>query len=66
MPGMDTAKMSEMLNIPVNQDGFLGADDLDAGVFVAGTAAGPGSIAATIAGAGNVALATMNYLGGSK
>ena len=66
MPGMDTAKISEMLNIPVNQDGFLGADDLDAGVFVAGTAAGPGSIAATIAGAGNVALATMNYLGGSK
>lgn len=66
MPGMDTAKISEMLNIPVNQDGFLGADDLDAGVFVAGTAGGPGSIAATIAGAGNVALATMNYLGGSK
>jgi len=66
MPGMDTAKISEILNIPVNQDGFLDIPAGDSGVFVAGTAGGPGSIAATIAGAGNVALATMNYLGGSK
>ncbi len=66
MPGMDTAKISEILNIPVNQDGFLGTAPENSGLFVAGTAGGPGSIAATIAGAGNVALATMNYLGGSK
>lgn len=66
MPGADTAKISEVLNIPVTEDGFLAGDTGDAGVFVAGTAGGPGSIAATIAGAGEVALATMNYLGGSK
>ena len=66
MPGKDTAKLSEVMKVPVTEDGFLAADTGDAGLFVAGTAAGPGSIAATIAGAGEVALATMNYLGGTK
>lgn len=66
MPGKDTALISETLNVPVNQDGFLETAGKDAGVFVAGTAKGPGSIAATIAGAGDAALTTLNYLGGTQ
>ena len=68
MPGKDTAKISEVSGIAVNQDGFLLQDTsaVDSGCFVAGTAGGPGSIAATMADAGKTAFEAMKYLGVMK
>ncbi len=64
MPNKDTGKISDIFNIPLNEDGFL--DDTaakDSGVFVTGTAAGPQGIADTIASSGKTAYDTMKYLG---
>ncbi len=63
MPGKDTAKISEITGIPMNQDGFLDNAVSNTGCFVAGTAGGPGSIAATMADAGKTAFEAMKYLG---
>ncbi len=65
-PGKDTASISEITGIPMNEDGFLDNSANGSGVFVAGTAGGPGSIAATIAGAGKTAFEAMTYLGVSR
>lgn len=65
-PGNDTAKISEITGLPVNEDGFLDNSVNDSGVFVAGTAGGPGSIAATMAGAGKTAFEALKYLGVTK
>ncbi|MEA1968634.1 MAG: FAD-dependent oxidoreductase [Thermodesulfobacteriota bacterium] len=62
MPGADTAGISEIFDIPVNEDGFLD-NKINQGVFVAGTAAGPGSIADTIADSGKRAYDVIQYLG---
>lgn len=71
MPGKDSGKISEITGIPLTQDGFLdntipcscGAGSSASGCFVAGTAGGPGSIAATMADAGKTAFEAMKYLG---
>jgi len=65
MPGQDTATTAKMFDIPVTEDGFLDSS-ADSGVFVAGTAGGPASIADTIAGSGKTAFEAMKYLGGIK
>lgn len=66
MPGKDTKKISEVSGIAVNQDGFLDTPSADTGCFIAGTAAGPGSIAATMADAGKTAFEALKYLGVMK
>ncbi len=64
MPSEDTDKISNIFNIPLNEDGFL--DDTAVGtpgIFVAGTASGPQGIADTITSSGKTAYETMKYLG---
>lgn len=65
MPGQDTGSLSEVFGIPTTIDGFLEGSGSD-GLFVAGTAAGPGSIASTMAGSGKIAFEAMKYLGVTK
>ncbi|MCP4116800.1 MAG: CoB--CoM heterodisulfide reductase iron-sulfur subunit A family protein [Desulfobacteraceae bacterium] len=65
MPGADSKAVSETFDIPLTVDGFLD-DSVDSGVFVAGTAAGPGTIAASMAGAGKIAYDAVKFLGGAK
>ncbi len=66
-PGPDTGKMAELFNLAVNEDGFLDSNSASAnGIFVAGTAAGPGSIIDTMAGAGKTAYEAMKFLGVTK
>lgn len=65
MPGTDTKLISEIFDVPMTVDGFL--DDSAAnGIFVAGTASGPGTIAASMAKAGKAAFDAVKYLGGAK
>ncbi|SLM27579.1 putative fusion protein, heterodisulfide reductase (HdrA) / ferredoxin (Iron-sulfur-binding protein) [Desulfamplus magnetovallimortis] len=66
MPGKDTTAISGITGIPVNNDGFLDSPASDSGCFVAGTAGGPASIAATMADAGKTAFEAMKYLGVMK
>ena len=66
-PGADSKAISEIFGVALNQDGFL--DDtaaVESGIFVTGTAAGPGSIAATMAASGEAAHGAMKYLGVTK
>ncbi len=66
-PGADTPKIADLFSIAVNEDGFLdGGSAAGAGVFVAGTAAGPGSIIDTMAGAQKTAYEAMKFLGVTK
>ncbi len=66
-PGADTPDIAKLFNIAVNEDGFLdGGSAATAGVFVAGTAAGPGSIIDTMAGAQKTAYEAMKFLGVTK
>jgi len=65
MPGADSRIVSQIFDIPLTMDGFLD-DSVNSGVFVAGTAAGPGTIAGTMAGAGKIAFDAVKYLGGAK
>ena len=65
MPGADSETISETFDTPLTMDGFLD-DSVDSGVFVAGTAAGPGTIAGSMAGAGKIAFDAVQYLGGAK
>jgi heterodisulfide reductase subunit A len=69
MPGRDNQALAEILNIPLNHDGFAaGLDALDTtatrteGVFLAGTVAGPKTIANTMAHAGQAAGNVIAYL----
>lgn len=67
MPGKDTGALSQVFGIPTTADGFLDSESSGTnGVFVAGTAAGPGSIASTMAASGNIAFEAMKYLGVTK
>jgi heterodisulfide reductase subunit A len=70
MPAADNASLSETVGAPLNGDGFFAcADKLNrastgqAGVFVAGTASGPKTIAESIVHAGQSAGEVMKYLG---
>jgi heterodisulfide reductase subunit A len=68
-PGIDNRKLSELFGINLNEDGFfLSIDTLNRsttskeGIFVAGTAEGPKTIAASMAHAGQAACEAMKYL----
>ena len=70
MPGADNASLSETVGAPLNDDGFFAcADKLNRaltgqeGIFVAGTASGPKTIAESIVHAGQSAGEVMKYLG---
>jgi heterodisulfide reductase subunit A len=70
MPGADNASLSETVGAPLNDDGFFAcADPLNRaltgqeGIFVAGTASGPKTIAESIVHAGQSAGEVMKYLG---
>ncbi len=70
MPGADNKALAEMVGAPLTDDGFFaGADQLNRsttgqdGVFVAGTASGPKTIAESIVQAGQSAGEVMKYLG---
>ena len=70
MPGTDNASLSESVKAPLNEDGFFAcADKLNRaltgqeGIFIAGTASGPKTIAESIVHAGQSAGEVMKYLG---
>jgi len=70
MPAADNTTLSETIGAPLNGDGFFAcADELNrattgqAGIFVAGTASGPKTIAESIVHAGQSAGEVMKYLG---
>jgi heterodisulfide reductase subunit A len=70
MPATDNAALAERIGIPLNGDGFFAcADTLNRaltgreGIFVAGTATGPKTIAESIVHAGQSASEVMKYLG---
>lgn len=70
MPSDDNAILAEILGTPLDGDGFFAcADSLNravsgqAGVFLAGTATGPKTIAESIVHAGQSAGEVMKYLG---
>lgn len=69
-PNPDNAQLSSMLGLPLDNDGFLspwpnGSEEGRGGdgVFVAGTATGPKSIAASMAQAGQAVHKVLKYLG---
>ncbi len=70
MPGADNTALSELMKIDLNADGFFADTDAlsrtitsQSGIFIAGTAAGPKTIADSMAHAGQAACEVMNYLG---
>jgi heterodisulfide reductase subunit A len=70
MPGPDNASLSAAAGAPLNDDGFFAcADKLNRaltgqeGIFIAGTASGPKTIAESIVHAGQSAGEVMKYLG---
>jgi len=70
MPGPDNSKLSDLLKVALNEDGFFaGIDKLNStstlkdGIFLAGTVAGPKSIAVSRAHAGQAAGEVIKYLG---
>ncbi|MBC2710105.1 MAG: CoB--CoM heterodisulfide reductase iron-sulfur subunit A family protein [Desulfosarcina sp.] len=70
MPAADNASLSELVGAPLNGDGFFAcADKLNRaltgqdGIFVAGTASGPKTIAESIVHAGQSAGEVIKYLG---
>jgi heterodisulfide reductase subunit A len=65
MPGADSKLISDTFGVPLTVDGFLD-DSVGDGIFVAGTAAGPGTIAASMAKAGKAAFDAAKYVGGAK
>lgn len=73
MPGADNKKLSEMAGLSLDEDGFFASKDrlnktltANDGIFLAGTAEGPRTIAASMAHAGQAANEAMKYLGVSK
>jgi heterodisulfide reductase subunit A2 len=70
MPAADNPMLAEVVGAPLNSDGFFAcADKLNRsatdqeGIFVAGTASGPKTIAESIVHAGQSAGEVMKYLG---
>jgi heterodisulfide reductase subunit A len=70
MPAADNAALSELVGAPLNGDGFFACTDMlnrtatdQEGVFMAGTATGPKTIAESIVHAGQSAGEVMKYLG---
>jgi len=70
MPGADNASLSELVGAPLDGDGFFACTDKmnraatgQDGIFVAGTASGPKTIAESISHAGQSAGEVMKYLG---
>ncbi len=70
MPGADNAALSDLVDVPLNDDGFFACADKmnravtgQAGIFVAGTASGPKTIAESIVHAGQSAGEVIKYLG---
>jgi heterodisulfide reductase subunit A len=70
MPAADNASLSELVGAPLNGDGFFACSDMlnrtatgQDGVFMAGTATGPKTIAESIVHAGQSAGEVMKYLG---
>ncbi len=61
MPGGDTSSLSGMFDIEMDEHGFL--KQSGDGVFLAGTAKGPSTIAGSIADSEQAAYETMKYLG---
>ena len=73
MPGADNKKLSELAGVSLDEDGFFASKDklnktltANDGIFLAGTAEGPRTIAASMAHAGQAANEAMKYLGVSK
>lgn len=73
MPGQDNARLAEMANISLTPNGFVqSASELDTtstaveGIFAAGTATGPKSIAESMVNAGQAVRNTVKHLGVSK
>jgi len=69
-PNSENKKLSTQMNIALDEDGFFKhADDLNQtstasdGIFIAGTAQGPKSIADSMAHAGQAANGVLKYLG---
>lgn len=65
-PGADSEEVSKSLGIGRNADGFLEASGAAPKVFVAGTAGGPGNIAASMAEGGRAALEALKYMKEAK
>ena len=70
MPGADNPSLAGTLGLDLNGDGFFARPDLlnssttgRSGLFVAGTAGGPMTIAGAMAHAGQSAAAVLQYLG---
>jgi heterodisulfide reductase subunit A2 len=70
MPGSDNKKISELMNIDLNKDGFFACKDKfnrtstsKDGIFIAGTVQGPKTIAASMAHATQAAGEVKKYLG---
>jgi heterodisulfide reductase subunit A2 len=70
MPAADNASLAELVGTPLNGDGFFACADMlnraltgQEGIFVAGTATGPKTIAESIVHAGQSASEVMKYLG---
>ncbi len=63
-PGEDNAKVADMFSLALDEDGFMVQQG--EGVFLAGTAAGPKNIPASIAQAGYAASEALKYIGVTK
>jgi heterodisulfide reductase subunit A len=70
MPGPDNSNLSDLFGVGLNEDGFFAGIDklnststLNDGIFLAGTVAGPKSIAASKAHAGQAASEVIKHLG---
>jgi heterodisulfide reductase subunit A len=70
MPAADNVSLSELVGAPLNGDGFFACTDTlnraatgQDGIFIAGTASGPKTIAESIVHAGQSAGEVMKYLG---
>lgn len=61
LPGEDTKELAGLLSLKIADSGF--AEFSGEGVFTAGAAQGPMSIAESVASAGHAALETVKYLG---
>lgn len=70
MPGTDNPALADLTGVALDADGFIGGRDRlnttvtnQNGIFVAGTAAGPKTITASMAHAGQAASEVLKYLG---
>jgi heterodisulfide reductase subunit A len=66
LPAADNRGLSEILRIELTADGFFEGGDSSRGVFSAGTANGPMSIAECIGSAGRAAWKILNHLDAFK